>query len=218
MNRAFGVSLVASLSIASIASAEEAPASSGLRISVAPAFATISRTTSYALFGSMDPESESQMTGDGLGGQLEIGGAGRVNQWVDLGGMLRISRLPLAVKSDDDGMSRDGDLSLRAVHIGPQVTFRFGSFYLRGDLALGTMSSSTDLPVYTLHSEGLLGLVETGAEFGYRTRLRKSTSAGFGIGSSVSWVRSNEDGDHGEYTDRTRVVAVTLAASLVVTP
>ncbi len=208
---------VSILLITSTARAEDDPSSSGLRVAIAPAFATLSRTTTYTGFeGPINDRAE--MSADGLGGQLEIGGAGRIHRYLDLGGALRLSRLPLSAKLREDSMTSTGEIQVRFVHVAPQITLRLGRFYLRGEVALGTASSESDLPAYTLHSQGLLGLVATGLELGHRTQITRSTSVGFGLGTAVSWIRSNEDGDHGEYVDRTRVVSMTLAASLVVTP
>lgn len=207
------VLVVAGLAVSSTAVAED---SSGFRLSAAPTFARLDRTTRYHHDESPTfPDLIERMDGFGGGGQLEVARAWKLTSAVDLGGVARVSLLHLDVDVTENEMTRGNQLTIRSMRLGPQLTIRSEPFYVRSDLAIGRLSTGSVSGTYRMHSAGLLGLVEVGAEVGYRHRFRPGLSGQLGLGASTSFVRSDETADHGTYLDRSRVILVATTASLI---
>lgn len=203
--------VVAVLVVASNARADAtAPADELVRVSAAPTYSRLSRTVAKTPLDGRPDEGDDGMNGHGLGGQIELAGVIWQRGAWSLGPLLRAGRQRLKVDYHQTFAPPDsGHITVTYFHLAPELTLRFDRYFIRADLGLARVSSSRELPFFTLRSSNPVTFSFAMAiEAGISHPLGRHAIGQLGLGAWASLARSDESGDANDYEDRSRLLAI----------
>ncbi len=100
--------------------------------------------------------------------------------------------------------------------VGPTVSlYETHGLHVRADAGTGALWAGPGPGTYSLVSDSLSGTLELGAEVGYQRPLGSGRRVEVALAFAAIWSSADEEGDHGYYTYRSRIVTTALVVSFV---